>query len=83
MSIPNIEEVPSLFSIPGIPTRILDKRQPYEKQLAVHFILACILLERTTFYILDVSIVFTLTSNNTRNWNSTDATRAAYIFEGK
>ncbi len=83
MSISREDEVPSLFSIPGVPTHVRDTRRPYQKQLAVHLIVACILLERTTFYIVDTSMISTLTFNNTLNWNSTNAERASYIFEGK
>lgn len=84
MSISNVNEISSLFSIPGVPTRVRDKRQPYEKQLAVYLILACVLLERTTFYIVDISVGSTLESsrNNTLHWNFTNADNAGKIFEG-
>jgi hypothetical protein len=65
------------------PTAIRDTREPYEKRLAVYFILASILFERVAFYSLANNLVPTLHSNETLKWDLEHSSTASSIFFGK
>jgi hypothetical protein len=77
------DEITPLISRPGIPTAISDKREPYEKQLALYLILASILFERIAFYSLGDNLVSTLHSNKTVEWDPQHSATASFIFSGK
>lgn len=59
------EETTPLVSRFDIPRAVQDNRQPYEKKLAVNFILTSILLERIAFYVLAANIAFNLETEKT------------------
>lgn len=83
MNASNAEERPTLVLNHGIPTAARDNRQPYEKQLAVHLILASILFENVAFYSIDLNFPYGLNSNETLNWTSQHSAVATYILNGK
>ncbi len=76
------EEIP-FARITGIPRAIPDKRQPYEKQLAMVFILASILFERAAFYSLANNLVVNLDSDELLDWKPSHSSIASFIFSGK
>ena len=83
MSASSGDEVALLIFRPGIPTPTPDTRKPYEKQLALYIILACLVCERGAYFVLDANLVETLQSNTTLNWTNPHSSIALYIFEGK
>lgn len=67
-----------------IPTlTVRDVRRPYEKQLAVHLILANILLLFLPFFFFAHNLVHYLHDNPTLNWTPNNASMAHTIFEGR
>lgn len=75
------EIVTPLIHRDAIPTRIPDRREPREKQLAVNIILLSVLLERIAFYTLAANIALNL-ETGILQWSSTDGLIASYIFSG-
>jgi hypothetical protein len=53
-------ETSLLLSRTGIPYDVPDNRRPYQKRLAIYFILASTALERLPFYSLVINPVITL-----------------------
>jgi hypothetical protein len=78
----NAEETTRLIPVPvhDIPRSVRDNRQPYQKQLAVYFILASVLFERIAFYALVANLSVTLKSIG---WSYRHSATASYIFSGK
>ncbi len=65
------QETTPLIPRYGIPAPIRDKRKPYQKQLAVYFILASTLFERIAFYSLEnnVDLLFSQNITTSTSWN--------------
>lgn len=79
------EAAPLIFRH-GIPRSVRDNRKPYEKRLAIFFILASTLFERIAFYSLMANISLTLIFNVTTDsdWISKHSPNALLnIFSGK
>ena len=76
-----LEERRPLLFIEGIPARVQDFRWPYQKKLAVCFILASTLCERIAFYSLTANIVLLLTKSDFA-WDPSDSATVLYIFSG-
>jgi hypothetical protein len=55
-----INETSLLISRTGIPYDVPDNQRPYQRQLAIYFILASTTLERLAFYSLVINLVITL-----------------------
>lgn len=53
----NSDESALLMPITGIPNAVTDRREPYEKTLAVYFILVTTALERVAYYSLVATLV--------------------------
>lgn len=53
-------ETSLLLSWTGIPYDVPDNRRPYQRRLAIYFILASAALERLAFYSLVINLVITL-----------------------
>ena len=70
--------------VPNHSTTIIsrDNRRPFERQLAVHLILASLLFERTAFNSLVDNLSNTLQFNETGNWTSTYVSAAPLTFTG-
>jgi hypothetical protein len=83
MDTSNVEESIPLIPNHGIPTTVPDTRQPYQKKLAVHLILASILFEKIAFYSIASDISFTLQFDQKFKWSSQHSSTAGYIFSGK
>lgn len=83
MSVSSEDEIALLIFRPGIPTPTTDTRKPYEKQLALYIILACLVCERGAYFTLDANLSYSLKSNTTLNWTDRNGSIALYIFEGK
>jgi len=66
----------------GIPPRISDRREPYQKHMALYIICLSTLLERIAFYSLAANLVLILKSPNF-GWNDRNSVIAIYIFLGK
>jgi hypothetical protein len=77
------EETVPLNPNDDIPTAARDTRRPYQRQLAVYFILASIVFQLTAYYVLDANIASVLNQNGTLNWTDHNSSTALYIFEGK
>jgi hypothetical protein len=83
MDWPTVEESMPFVPKSGIPKAIPDKRQPYQKQLAMVFILASILFERAAFYSLANNLVVNLDSDELLDWKPSHSSIASFIFSGK
>ena len=66
-----------------VPTVIGNARRPFEKQLAIHLILASILLLFPPCYSLRHHLETCLEYNTTLNWDRTHALTAVDIFDGR
>ena len=66
-----------------IPIITRDVRRPYEKQLAVHLILASILFLFLPFFLLAHNLYRYLHDTTTLNWTSQNASAALVILEGR
>lgn len=77
------EEAAPLISRSGIPTAIRDTRKPYQKQLAIHLILASLLFERISFYAIAANLVISLGSDKALDWHYSNTLIASFIFSGK
>ncbi len=62
---------------------VRDTRQTYQKQLAVHLILASTLFERLAFYTISANLVLSLGSSTPFHWSSTNSSIAVLMFSGK
>ncbi|CAF2742258.1 unnamed protein product [Rotaria sp. Silwood2] len=65
----------------GVPLAVRDNRHPYQRQLAVYFILTSTIFERLAFYSLAINLTVTLKSTEL-NWNPSTSTTASFIFFG-
>jgi hypothetical protein len=83
MNAPSEEETEPLNPNDDIPTAARDTRRPYQRQLAVYFILVSIVFQLTAYYVLDANMTSTLNQNGTLNWTDHNSSTASYIFEGK
>jgi hypothetical protein len=79
-----MEEVPLIpFANDGIAAAVRDRRQPYEKQRAMNFILLSTVFERIAFYAFTNTLFTTLRWDELFDWNNQHSKTALYIFEGK
>ena len=76
-------ELTPLIPTSDISTPIHDTRQPYEKKLAVYFILASIIFERMAYYSVANNLAVILQSNQTVGWTSQQSSTASLTFVGK
>jgi hypothetical protein len=83
MNISDADPATPLISNYGIPTIAPDTRKPYQKKLAIYFLLSSILFERIAFYSIASDIDSTLQSNPKLNWTSQHSSTATYIFSGE
>jgi hypothetical protein len=85
MDVSNSEEAAPLIPKYGIPKAVRDGRKPYEKKLAIFFILASTLFERIAFFSLESNIKLFFPSSVTQfHWNPrTNPMALSYIFSGK
>jgi hypothetical protein len=79
----NEEETISLIHRCNIPSFVPDTRTPYEKRLALYFILACTLFERIAFYSLMNILFTTLQWHEPLFWDVHNSQTALFIFSGK
>jgi hypothetical protein len=71
-----------LISRSGVPFDVPDNRRPYQRQLAIYFILASTTLERIAFYSLVINLVIILQSSEL-DWDSGNSITVSFIFSGK
>jgi hypothetical protein len=83
MDTSNEEEIVPLIPNDSIPTTARDTRRPYQKQLALYFVLASILFESIAFSSLNLTLPHSLHFNETLNWTYEHSSIAEYIFAGK
>ncbi len=77
------EERIQLIYRSNIHTFVPDTRKPYEKRLALYFILASTLFERIAFYALMNILFTTLQWHDPLVWDVHNSHTALYIFSGK
>lgn len=68
---------------PALHQTLRDTRRPYEKQLAVHLVLATNLFASAALFSFDVNVGSYLSSNKTLNWTVQHGANAELIFDGK
>lgn len=83
MATPNVEIATLPDDDDGIPTIARDVRRPYERQLAIHLILASILFSLAALYSLDINVADSLSLNEALNWTSSYNSYVEDIFDGK
>lgn len=83
MDVSNAEETASTILSSDILTAVRDTRQPYEKQLAVHLILASMLFAFAALYSLDINVGASLHFNEALNWTYQHGVYAEEIFDDK
>jgi len=71
-----------LISRSGVPFDVPDNRRPYQRQLAIYFILASTTLERIAFYSLVINLVIILQLSEL-DWDSGNSITVSFIFSGK
>ena len=74
------EEIAPLIPVFGIPAPVRDKREPYQKRLAIYIILTSVLFERIAFYLLAATLAITADSHDCP---STKGPIITFIFTGK
>lgn len=65
-----------------VPPPVKDTRQPYQKELAVHLILASVFFERVAFYGLSSNLVVYLGSKKL-HWDHSYSATAVNLFYGR
>jgi hypothetical protein len=83
MATSSVEVATTSIDNDGIPTTVRDTRRPYERQLAVHLILASILFSLAALYSLDIHVADSLDFNKALNWTHHYSSSAEHIFDGK
>lgn len=71
-----------IFANDGIPSPVPDKRLPWEKQLAVYFVLISTFFERIAFFAFVNTLFIALPSEDPFNWNNQNSRTASYVFSG-
>jgi hypothetical protein len=83
MTVSSAEEARPLISNQDDSTVVQGTRWSYQKQIAVHLILASILFESAAFNSLDSKLADSLEHNTTLNWTSPHGSIAEHIFQGR
>ena len=60
-----------------------DIRRPYQRQIAIHLILASILFSSAALYSLDINVANSLSFNEALNWTYSYSTYVEDTFDGK
>lgn len=77
----DVNLVPISSNESDIPPPIKDTRQPYQKELAVHLLLASVFFERIAFYALSSNLVVYLESKEL-HWDYNYGATAVHLFYG-
>lgn len=82
MQISDLDMLPISSINTDIPPRVKDTRQPYQRELAVHLLLASVLFERIAFYSLSSNLVVYLESKKL-HWDYSYSATAVQLFYGR